>query len=373
MTASADSPVHGWVRPHLKSLSPYQPGKPVAELERELGITNAIKMASNENPLGPSPLGIAAATKALASGHLYPDAGVFELRRSVGERLGVSPADLVFGAGSNELIYLFVAAFAGPGQEVLSHANSFISYRLAAMAHGATFVETPVTADLRCDVAALCTAMGPKTKVIFIGNPNNPTGAHLSSAELETIAAALPPQALLIVDEAYFDYAVGDASYGEGLGLRDRLGERLVVLRTFSKSYGLAGLRVGFGVCGSVVADYIHRLRRPFNVNAIAQAAALAALDDGAHVARGVALAHEGVAVLSAAAEQAGVRAYPSLTNFVLLDVKRPGGEVYDGLLARGVIARPMSAWGLPSHIRISVGTAQENERAAVALRAVLG
>lgn len=367
----------GLVPDNIETLAPYQPGKPVEELERELGITGAIKIASNENPMGPSPLAAEAAARAVREVHLYPDGAAHHLRAALSGRLGVRPEQLVFGAGSNELIYLLVGTFCRPGRDQLvTHRHAFISYRLAAMAHDVDFVAAEVTGDLRCDVDALIAAFTPRTKIVMLANPNNPTGAHLRRAELERLLAALPARALLVVDEAYHEYATAVADADEYPRSQAYQGEdepRLVTLRTFSKIYGLAGLRVGYGIGHPQVVDYINRLRRPFNVNSVAQAAALAALSDDGHVERSQRAAASGIEALGQAAGELGLRAYPSLCNFVLIDVDRPAAPVYDALLRHGVIVRPMGAWGLERHIRISVGTPEQTGRVAVALREVLG
>jgi histidinol-phosphate aminotransferase len=355
---------------HIRSLAAYQPGKPVEELERELGITGAIKIASNENPMGPSPLAMEAAARALQDAHLYPDGGAHALRRAVSEHLGVAPDELVFGAGSNELIYLIVNTFCRPGRdEVLTHKYAFLSYRLASQSMGVDFVATEVHDDLRCDIDALIAGMSERTKVVFLANPNNPTGAHLVKAELERVLEAMPEGAILVVDEAYHEYAAPqEPDYATSQDYRTDARPLVITLRTFSKIHGLAGLRVGYGIGDRRLIERINRVRRPFNCNSVAQAAAVAALADRAHLERSQQAAASGIAGISQAAEKLGLRAYPSLTNFVLVGVGRDANEVYDALLRQGVIVRPMGAWGLPEHLRISVGTPAETERVAAAL-----
>ncbi|HEU5059397.1 MAG TPA: histidinol-phosphate transaminase [Kofleriaceae bacterium] len=362
------------VPPNIAALEPYQPGKPIEELERELGVTGIIKLASNENPLGPSPRALEAARAALAAAHLYPDGSGFALRRALVDRLGVEPGEVALGAGSNELIHLLVRTFCRPGEdEVVTHRHAFISYLIAARTHGVEAIETAVRPDdLGCDVDALCAAFGPRTRIVFLANPNNPTGAHLRRAELEQILAALPPRALLVIDEAYHEYASAmDADYPPSQRYRQgRPG--IVTLRTFSKIYGLAGLRVGYAVADRRVVAELDRVRRPFNVSSVAQAAALAALDDAEHVARSVEAARAGLPALAAGLGALGLRVLPTLGNFLLVDLGRPAAPIYQALLARGVIARPMGAWGLPGHLRISLGTPAEIERVVAAVRAVL-
>jgi len=361
------------VRDNIRNLKPYQPGKPIEEVEREIGITGAIKLASNENPLGPSPMAIEASSKAILNSHLYPDGTAYYLRRALADLHGIEPDRLVFGSGCNEVIQMLIGAFCVPGRDqVLSHKYAFISYRLQTLAHGCEFIEADVTEELGCDVDALLALVTERTRLIFVANPNNPTGAHLDRAGLEKLLAGVPPHAIVVIDEAYHEYAdVADENYPKSQGYaQDR--PLLVTLRTFSKIYGLAGMRVGYGICSQGVADFLNRLRRPFNVNLVGQEAARAALGDTAHVERSAQLAKSGIAMFRAAAPELGVIAYPSLGNFLLIDVKRPAQEIYDALLHKGVIVRPMAAWGLATHLRISIGTEAQNERCLTALRSVL-
>jgi histidinol-phosphate aminotransferase len=359
---------------HIERLQPYQPGKPVEELERELGITGAIKMASNENPLGPSPLALEAARRAAADMHLYPDGASFALRRGLAARLGVDLDELVVGGGSNELIHLLVRTFCLPGRdEVVTHRHAFISYALAARTHGVDVVETPVTRELRCDVDALCAAFGPRTRLVFVANPNNPTGAHLTRAELEQILERAPERALVVVDEAYHEYAAAlDPDYAAVQPYRAAR-PAIVALRTFSKIYGMAGVRIGYAVCDRRAAHRLDQTRRPFNVGSVGQAAALAALDDEEHLERSREAARSGLAALTRGFSDLGLTVLPSLANFVLVDVGRDAGEIYAGLLQRGVITRPMAAWGLPRHLRVSIASAPDIARAVDAMAAVLG
>jgi histidinol-phosphate aminotransferase len=368
---SIDSLIAQLIPEYISRLPIYQPGKPVEELERELGIEGAIKIASNENPLGPSPAAVAAATQALAAANQYPDGSAFRLRRALAAARGVGEDEIVFGAGSNELVYMIVHAVCRPGDEVLTHRYAFISYKLAALSFAARCVEAGVDGDLGCDVDALLGRVTERTRVVFLASPNNPTGAHLSPADLERLIDELPERVLLVLDEAYNEYAEAAADYRSSLGLRDRR-PLLLTLRTFSKIHGLAGLRVGYGIGPAPLIAALERVRRPFNVSSVAQAAALAALDDSDHVERSADVARRGIVRLRAGAAEIGVRSYPSLGNFVLVDVERDAGQVYDQLLRRGVIVRPMGAWGLPTCLRISVGTAEQTERAVATLADVL-
>jgi histidinol-phosphate aminotransferase len=357
---------------HVRDLAPYQPGKPVEELERELGITGAIKVASNENPLGPSPRALAALPAALPQIHYYPDAGGYALRADLAAHLGVGADRIILGAGSNELLYQIVLALCEPGDEVVSHQYAFLSYRLAAQVAGRPFVAAPATRELACDVDALIAAITPRTKLVVLGTPNNPTGSVVTRAGLDRVIAALPARALLVVDEAYAEYAAAwpEVDHADGLAaLRDR---RVVVLRTFSKIYGLAGLRVGYGVAHPAVIELLGRVGRTFNVSSLAQVAARAALADRDHVAASAAHARRAIEAMRREIAAPGVTVLPSLANFVLIDCGRPSAPLYDRLLRDGVIVRPMAAWGLPNHLRVSVAAERDQARVIGALNRVL-
>jgi len=358
---------------HVRGLAAYQPGKPVEELERELGITGAIKVASNENPLGPSPRAVAALPAALPHLHLYPDAGGHALRAELSAHLGVAADRVILGAGSNELLYQIVLALCEPTDEVLTHRCAFLSYRLAAQVAGRPFVEAPTTAVLGCDVDALIAAMTPATKLVVLGTPNNPTGSVITRAELDRIVAALPPRALVVVDEAYAEYAAAwpEVDHADGLAAAAR-DPRVIVLRTFSKIYGLAGLRVGYGVGYPAVIELLGRVGRTFNVSSLAQVAARAALADRDHVAASAAWARRAIEALRKEIVAPGVTVLPSLANFVLIDTGRPSAPLYDRLLREGVIVRPMAAWGLPNHLRVSVAAERDQPRVIAALNRVL-
>jgi histidinol-phosphate aminotransferase len=375
MTAPTVPPVDApdfaaFARPGVRALAPYQPGKPVEDLERELGITGAVKVASNENPLGPSPRAIEGARRALATAHLYPDAGQTALRRALAAHLEVEVEEVVVTNGADDLLHHIVSAFCRPGvDQVVTPRHGFISYRLAAQLRDVQLVETPLTATLRVDVDALIAALGPTTRVVFLGHPNNPTGAALTRPELARVLAAAPAGTIVVLDEAYHEFARAFAAdYPSGLEHHRRATHpALIVARTFSKAYGLAGLRVGYAVAPAGVVELLDRVRRPFNVNAIGQAAAIEALADQAHVERTVEVTRAGMASLVGALGALGLTTYPSIANFVLVDLGRPAAPVYYDLLRRGVIVRPMVAWGLPSCLRVSIGTADECGRVAAA------
>ncbi len=350
---------------NISSLPLYQPGKPLSEVERELGLSGVIKLASNESVSGPSPAALNAAKSALQTLAEYPDGGAFRLREAVASELGVAPNELIFGAGCNEVIHLAIRTRCRPGaSEVLSHKFAFISYKLGTLGHGAQFKEVETTDNLGCDVDAILAGVSELTRVVFVANPNNPTGAHLPPDQLLRLVRELPEVILLVIDEAYYEYAKrAGGLYSNSLDLR---GERelLLTLRTFSKIHGLAGLRVGYGVGHPMLIDMLGRTRRPFNVNAVAQAAACASLGDPGHVEAAAIFAIERRAQLSAGLKSLGLNVYPSLGNFVLVDVARDSNQVYQDMLARGVIVRPMTGWGLPTCLRISVGTEAQMQRA---------
>jgi histidinol-phosphate aminotransferase len=372
----SDKPKDELVEAAIARIAPYEPGKPIVELERELGHAwgpgGAIKLASNENPYGPSPKGVAAATAALASVNLYPDGGAFALRQKLAAKHGVDVKQILVGGGSNEIIDLLVQTLCAEGDEVLAPRYSFIAYKLAAEKNRRAFREAPVGDKLQYDVDAILAAVTPRTKVLFFANPNNPTGVYLPRAGFERLVDALPPRVVLVADEAYFEFVAANDHPDASAYLSRRA--RLVALRTFSKIYGLAGLRVGYAIASAEILDYVNRIRLPFNVSSVAQAAAIAALDDREHVQ----LAYMGNAAelprLSEALSRLGLEVTPSQTNFVLAGFgKDDARALYDALLRRGIIVRPMGAYGLPHHLRITVGTAAENERLVAALRELRG
>jgi histidinol-phosphate aminotransferase len=362
------------VSDRIAAIAPYQPGKPLDELHRELGASwpkeGAIKLASNENPLGPSPRAVEAARRAAGEANLYPDGDAFHLRTALGKHLGVDAKQVVVGAGSNELIDLMVQTYCELDEEVLSPAFSFACYRLSSDAHRRPFREVPNAANFAYDLDALAAAVTPKTKLVFLANPNNPTGVYAGRAAFARLVKALPADVLLAVDEAYFEYVRADDHPDALAFLGER--ERLITLRTFSKIYGLAGLRVGYAVGHAHVVEFLHRTRLAFNVSAVGQAAARAALEDPTHVERTRSLNAAELPKLERALAALGLGVTPSQGNFVLVDVQRAARPIYDALLRKGVIVRPVAAYGLPNHLRITVGTPTENERLLQALREVL-
>lgn len=360
--------------PNVEALRPYEPGMPMEEVERSLGVVGAVKLASNENPVGPSPRGVEAGLAALRDINRYPDGTGHRLKHALAERLGVPPAEIVLGGGSNELIELLVRTFCRPGvDEVVSHRYAFVMYKIACAAHGVTFREAEVTADLRCDVDAIAACVGPSTKIVFLPNPNNPTGAYLGREAFETLLERLPRRVILAVDEAYHEYAIERSDYPIAERYRSPDRPMIVTLRTFSKIYGLAGLRVGYAIGDPALVGYMNRIRMPFNVCSPGQEAARAALDDLEHVERSRRVNGEGLCQLEAGLSKLCVRAYPSAANFVLVDLGREAHPIYEALLRKGVIVRPLRPLGLERHVRISVGVAEENARTLRALEDVLG
>ncbi len=362
--------------PGVQGLQPYQPGKPLSELERQYGIKNAIKLASNENPLGASPAAVEAARKALDEMAFYPDGGGFELRAALSRHHGIDPAQITLGNGSNDVLDLVGRVFLTPGRESVYSAHAFVVYHLTTLACGATSRIAPAHDGSRGpafghDLEAMRALVNDNTAVVFIANPNNPTGTWLKRAELEAFIADLPPRVIVVVDEAYIEY-VDEADYPDASQWLGRF-PNLVVCRTFSKAYGLAGLRVGYALSSPEIADLLNRVRHPFNVNAAAMAAACAALGDQGHVQRAVEENRRGMVQLTDACNALGLGYIPSVGNFLSVDFGRPAGPIYESLLHKGVIVRPVANYGMPNHLRITVGTQAQNRRVVEALGTVLG
>jgi len=356
------------VIPTIEALSAYEGGKPIEELARELGITDAVKLASNENPLGPSPRALDAARQVLSDSHRYPDGAAYNLRAKLAKKHGVGMDELLLGAGSNELLDLIVRVFCTSAEHIVFAEPAFVVYRIAAMACGVPFTAVPLAAGLVHDLPAMAAAVTPQTRVMFIANPNNPTGTHVGRTAVEKLLREVPPDVIVVMDEAYLEYA--DApDYPDSLQLRG-LRERLLVLRTFSKIYGLAAFRVGYAVGPRPLIDYMNRVRAPFNVSTLGQAAAAAALDDQDHVETSRALNQRERTLMTEALVGRGLNVAPSQANFVLVDVKRPARAVYEALLQKGVIVRPFAS--LPTSLRVTIGTERENERFLNALGQVL-
>lgn len=346
------------VKPHIRDLAPYQPGKPIEELERELGIRESIKLASNENPLGPSPRAVEAIREAAGQIHRYPDGASFELRRALAERLGVEGHQIVFGCGGDEILELIAKTVIGPGDEVVYGWPSFAMYPIVVKGMGATGVPVPLGDDLVHDLDAMVAAVTGRTRLVMLCNPNNPTGTSVGAEAFDRFVEALPEDVILAVDEAYYEF-VRRPDRPDLIGWIGRRPGTLA-LRTFSKIYGLAGLRIGYGLADAEFASYLERARHPFNVNRLAEVGALAALGDEEHVRRTLELNASGIEYLTAELGRLGIETWPTDANYLLA---RTGADVYDALLAKGVIVRPMVRFGLPEHVRISIGLPEENER----------
>lgn len=355
---------------YVEKIIPYVPGKPIEEVQRELGLKRIIKLASNENPLGPSRKAVEAARAAAAEMHLYPDGGSYELRHALEKRLGIPGRQIILGNGSNEIIEFLIRGFVREGEKVLSSQQSFLVYPIATQAAGGQFVQTPVK-NLGFDLEALAKAVDEKTRVIFIANPNNPTGTYVNKSELDRFLAAVPERVLVCLDEAYFDF-VEAADFPDGMDYVKAGRPNVVVLRTFSKSYGLAGLRLGYGAGSTDVIQYLEKIRQPFNVNLIAQKAGAAALGDEEHLQKTRQVVSEGRKFLYQALGKLGLSYQESQANFVLVDTGRDADEVFQALLRKGVIVRSMKAYGFTRSIRITVGLPEENEILGRELSAVL-
>jgi histidinol-phosphate aminotransferase len=355
------------IKPHFAGLKAYEPGKPIEELERELGIEGSIKLASNENAIGPSPKAVAAMQRAAESAHRYPDGKNFALRRALAANLGVADDQLVFGAGSDEILELIAKALIGPGAEVVYPWPSFAMYPLVVQGMGGTAVPVPLTADMNHDLSAMSKAISDRTQVVFVCNPNNPTGTSIGRREFDHFIENLPEDLPLVIDEAYVEYARRDDFPNSLEWVRRR--PATCVLRTFSKAYALAGARVGYGVTDAEFAGWLERGRHPFNVNLIAEAGALAALEDVEHLRRGIESNTRGLETLGQGLTKLGVRFWPSDANFLLMQT---GEGTYEALLRLGVIVRPMAGFGMPDCVRVTVGTDEENARFLDALSVFL-
>ncbi|HUK65631.1 MAG TPA: histidinol-phosphate transaminase [Anaeromyxobacteraceae bacterium] len=356
---------------YVASLVPYVPGKPIEEVEREYGVSNVAKLASNENALGPSPRALEAARHACEKVHLYPDGSAYYLRRALAEKLGVSPSEIAVGNGSNELLELLVRTFVAEGEEVLTSAHTFVVYRLASQAHGRSCVEAPMR-DHRYDLKAIGERITPRTRIVFLANPDNPNGTYFTERELVTLLEVVPPDAFVVLDEAYVEF-VAARDFPDSLALRRRY-PQLVVSRTFSKIYGLAGLRLGYLVASPEVVGYLDRVRAPFNTSLVAQAAGVAALLDAEHLARSRALVESERPYLELGLRKLGATVWPSQTNFVLADFPgRPGQSLFEALLREGVVVRPMGGYGFANAQRITLGLRSENDKLLAALSRILG
>lgn len=346
---------------HIAGIVPYPPGKPLEELEREYGISDSIKLASNENPLGPSPKAVAAIGNAFGKLHRYPDGSGYYLRKRLSEKFAIPFEGLVLGNGSNEIIELAIRAFLLPQDEVILPAPSFLVYKLAVQTMGAKAVAIPLK-DFTIDLEKTAEALTPRTKIIFINNPNNPTGTIVGKDEFEVFLQKIPEHVIVVLDEAYIEF-VRDRNTPLGFDYLGRKGPRVIVLRTFSKLYGLAGLRIGYGAMDPFIADYLNRVRQPFNTGSLSQVAALAALDDETFVQRTQSTVWEGLEYLYGEVERLGLNYVRTQSNFFLIEMPCDAKKIFEAMLCQGVIVRAMNSYGMDRYIRINAGVPAENER----------
>ena len=353
---------------HIRGIAPYQPGKPISELERELGLTRIIKLASNENPLGPSPKALEAIRAALPELALYPDGNGFELKSALAQRFDLTREHVVLGNGSNDVLELAARTFLGPGTSAIYSEHAFAVYPLVTQAVGATGIEVPAR-DFAHDLDALIAAVRPDTRILFVANPNNPTGSLIEGPVLRAALERVPSHVLIVLDEAYTEYLEPAHRY-DAVSWLSHL-PNLLISRTFSKAYGLAGLRVGFGLARPAVIDLMNRVRQPFNVSSLALVAARAALDDLEFLERTRVLNTAGLAQLAEGFRRLGLPFIPSHGNFLSVEVGE-SARVYQSLLRQGIIVRPVAAYRMPRHLRISVGLPEENAACLAALERAL-
>jgi histidinol-phosphate aminotransferase len=357
------------IKKSIRDLIPYPPGKPIEELTREYGIKKVIKLASNENPLGPSPQALKAIRKGLSQLHRYPDGSGYYLKEGLSSQLGVKSDQILLGNGSNEIIELALRCFLSPGDEVISPQPSFLVYGTAVQAVGGKNILVPLKRFI-VDLESMLRAISPRTRIIIVNNPNNPTGTIIKRKNWERFLKAVPPDILVLLDEAYIDF-VDDPDCPDGL---EYLASEkpLLVLRTFSKAYGLAGLRVGYGLTRSDLADYMNRVRQPFNVNSLGQTGALGALEDREFFEKTRSLVQEEKLILEKGLKKLGLTYIPTQTNFILIKVPRKAQEVFEAMLHKGVIIRSMKSYGLENYIRVNMGLPEENRLFLKGLKEVL-
>jgi len=348
------------IREGVEALIPYPPGKPIEELERETGITGSIKLASNENPLGPSPLAIQAILENVKNLNRYPDGSGYYLKSKLSSQFGLPQDQIIIGNGSNELIELIIRTFLTSGEEVIQPFPTFLVYGKIVTGAGGEMISTPLS-NFKIDLKAMQAAITPRTKIIFINNPNNPTGSALSKDEMIKFLKSIAQDIVVVLDEAYIEF-VSDPEVARGLDLLTNY-PLIIILRTFSKLYGLAGLRIGYGFASPKIIDYMNRVRQPFNANALAQVAATAALDDTEFVSRTLKVVRDGLSYLYSRLEDLGLEYVPTQTNFFLIKVPVGAKKTYELMLKEGVIVRSMESYGLNDYIRVNVGLPEENER----------
>jgi len=363
-------PIEELASPYLKDLTPYSPGKPIEEVERELGVKDAVKLASNENPLGPSPLALQAVRNAMGGINRYPDGGGYYLRQALARKFDLDMECFILGNGSNELIELAARCFLTPEDEAIIADPAFVVYKSVVQMTGGRQILVPLR-DYRHDLEEMAKRITPKTKMIFVGNPNNPTGTAVTPREIETFMEKVPDEVIVLFDEAYYEYMPEDLRPDTIRYVTE--GRYVLTLRTFSKIYGLAGLRVGYGVAPPPLIGLLNRAREPFNVNSLAQVGALAALEDVNHLAASRQLNEIGKQYFYDQLAALGLSFIPTAANFLLVNVGGDGKAIAQALMRKGVIVRPMGMYGLPQHLRVTIGTPRENERFISALREILG
>jgi histidinol-phosphate aminotransferase len=357
------------MRDCVEKLKPYPPGKPIEELERELGITGSIKLASNENPLGPSPKAVKAVTENLKNMHRYPDADAYYLREKLAGKFGLPINRIIVGNGADELIELVAKTFLSPGEEVIIPEHAFLLYETFALSFDGRAVIVPLS-DFSVDLGAMIEAVTPRTKIVFINNPQNPTGKAITRDEISRFLDEFPSDVIVVLDEAYIEFST-DPDVGSGLEFLDSY-PLLVVLRTFSKIYGLAGLRLGYGFASEAITESLNRVRQPFNVNSLAQVAGLAALDDDEFAEKSLALTKQGLAYLYGELDRLGLAYIPTQANFLIIKTPLGARETYERMLKQGVIIRAMDSYGLEDYIRVNVGLAEENSRFIHTLESII-
>lgn len=358
------------IKDYIASIRPYEPGKPIREVERELGLRNVVKLASNENPLGPSGKALRAMRRALREVHLYPDGSCHYLTKRLSQELGVPEDHLLIGNGSNEILELLARGFLSPGDQVISSECSFLVYPILTQVCGAQFVKVPMK-DYRYDLAAILRAITDKTKIIFIANPNNPTGTYVNEHEVREFVEKVPEDVLVCFDEAYVDF-VDARDFPRMMEYVQVRKKNVILLRTFSKSYGLAGLRIGYAVASPDCIGYLHKVRQPFNVNSIAQAAATAALDDRFFLWMTKMLVARGRKFFYKHLQRLGLKHLPTQANFILIDTGTDADVAFKALLAKGMIVRSMKAYGLTNWIRVTIGRRSQNAQLIRLLKAYL-
>ena len=356
-------------RKEILKVKPYTPGKPIEEVKRELGLKEVIKLASNENVLPPTPAALRAAKRALLTVNRYPDGGCFYLKKALARRLGVRPENIIVGNGSDEIIVLALQAFLKRGEEVIIARPTFLIYELASRIAGAKIKFAPLK-DFRYDIPGMARLISGKTKLIFISNPDNPTGTYVTKKEIDFLVSRTPKNTILYFDEAYFEFAKNIRDFPNTMKYIKN--KNIIITRSFSKIYSLAGLRIGYGIAKREIIDCLNRVREPFNVNSVAQAAAYVSLNDKRYVERTIKFVEKAKSFLYKELDSLGLKYIPSVTNFVLINTGKDSKKVYRKLLKRGIIVREMSPWKLTGFIRVTVGTMKENRKFIKVLKDIL-